>query len=285
VSNYKPPIIIRPNGRLANQMFQLMLALELSKRIGGAPIFGFNLPEWGIKGQQTPNPRFLPSEMFLISRHKFNLNNLILLLEKRIVNGVVIEGWGMRLEYFGDPQRYKKIFHSNQETPQLSKNELLINVRAEDIMSGWHPMYFPMAFSYFEKIIALTSLSPVFMGQIEEDGYSLALKKRFKGARFLPPTSPIIDFQTIRNARHIVLSISSFAWLAAWLSENSVSVHVPVAGLFDPKVNDTNLLPLADPRYRYYQVPFPLFSERKGLDLVAWAESAGPVNELSMNTT
>lgn len=265
---------------MANQMFQLMLAVALSRKLGGAPVLGYSLPDWGLMGPKAPRLSLLPDEMFLISRHKFDLKSLLFLLEKKILNGVVIEGWGMRLEYYESPQAYRKLFQSMQEVPALSDKELLINVRAGDILSGWHPEYFPMAFSYYEKVIAVTGLSPVFMGQIGDDSYSVALKNRFRGARFLPQLSPIADFQTIRNAHHIALSLSSFSWLASWLSETAKTIHLPVAGLFQPKPSGTNLLPLSDPRYRYYQVPFPVYAERNGLNLVTWAESSESVQPL-----
>lgn len=276
----KPPIIIRPRGRLGNQMFQLMLASELSRKLGGAPIFGYSMPDWGLIGPRVPPPRFVPGEMFLISWHRFSHRNLISLLENKILHGVVIEGWGMRVEHYGPPQRYQKLFRSAEETPPISDREVLINVRAEDILSGWHPMYFPMSFSYYDKIISETGLSPVFMGQIGDDHYSLALKKRFKGARFLPRASVISDFQTIRNAHHIALSVSSFAWLAAWLSESAQSIHMPVAGLFYPHATGPDLLPATDQRYRFYKVPFPAAAERNQLDLVEWARRDQPVIEL-----
>jgi hypothetical protein len=278
----KPIIIVRPKGRMANQMFQLMLAIEISKNLGGAPILGYDLPEWGIIGKKWPKNIFLPDEMFLISNHRYNLNNVLLLMEKKILNGVVIEGWGMRLENFGPREKYQKLFISNEETPSLSEGELLIHIRAEDILSGWHRDYFPMAFSYFEKVISVTGLSPVFMGQVGEDIYSLALRKRFKGARFIPRSSPLIDFQTIRSSHNIALSISSFSWLAAWLSEKAKTIHMPFAGLFDPKNSGTNLIPLSDHRYRYYDVPFPILSHRKEINLVEWAEESNEIYELKL---
>jgi len=111
----KPVIIIRPAGRMANQMLQLMFAVELSRKLGDAPVFGYNLPEWGIKGPKPPGIISLPDEMLLISKHRFNFNNLITLLKNKIVNGVVLEGWGMRLEHFGPRQIYQKLFQSNQK--------------------------------------------------------------------------------------------------------------------------------------------------------------------------
>ncbi len=263
-------------------MFQLMLAIELSRKIGEAPIYGYGLPEWGLIGPPAPKILATPDEMFLITRHRFRLENLLFLLERGLTSGVVIEGWGMRHEYYSDLQFYRNLFQSKQETPHISDTELLINVRAEDILSGFHPHYYPMAFSYFEKVVAVSGLTPVFMGQIGEDNYSLALKKRFKGARFLPHISAIADFQTIRKAHHIALGVSSFSWLAAWLSETAQTIHMPVVGLFAPQLSGENLLPIGDRRYRYYKVPFPGYAQRKEINLVAWAEREGPAYELAI---
>ena len=101
--------------------------------------------------------------------------------------------------------------------------------------------------------------------------YTDALRRRYRDARFLPVSSPAADFQTLRCARRLVLSISSFAWLAAWLSESATAIHLPVAGLFDPRRGRQNLLPLGDPRYRFWDVEFPAPAQRVGLDLVEWA--------------
>lgn len=278
--NEKPIIIVRPNGRMGNQMFQLMLALELSKKLDNAPVYGYSLPDWNISAVQLPALRHLPDQMFMISKNKFNLNNLLALVKKQYLNGIVIEGWGMRLEYYGEPERYRKLFCSSVEPHHISRHEILINIRAEDIVSGFHPHYFPMSFSFFEQVISSTGLTPVFMGQIATDKYSLALKERFKDCRFLPSSSPIIDFLTIRSAHHVALSISSFSWLAAWLSETAKTIHMPLAGLFLPTINDVNLVPRYDRRYRFYKVPFPAMHERKNLDIVEWANSSSPTHEV-----
>jgi hypothetical protein len=74
-----------------------MLAIELSKKLGDAPVFGYDIPEWGITGPKSPKVSLLPDEMFLISKHRFRLKNILMLLEREFINGVVIEGWGMRL--------------------------------------------------------------------------------------------------------------------------------------------------------------------------------------------
>ncbi|OOZ40116.1 hypothetical protein [Solemya elarraichensis gill symbiont] len=266
-------IAVRSDGRLANQMFQAMLAFELKNIVKEAQIMGLSLPEWGLTSQPLTQ-RTLRGSALLLPRHRFNFHQAAKALAERVVNSIVIEGWGMRLEYFGPPSRYQQLFRTNIAPQRLSDKQLLINIRAEDIVSGWHPSYFPLAFSFYEKIIDSTGLEPVFMGQIGSDSYSLALKERFRGARFLAPRTAISDFQTIRHSQHVVLSISSFSWLASWLSETAINIHVPVAGLFDPRNGETDLLPVTDSRYHFYAVDFPDMQQRQSLDYDAWAEHA-----------
>jgi len=144
-----------------------------------------------------------------------------------------------------------------------------------------------MPFCYYEEVIAATGLRPVFIGQIDDNPYSDALRRRFAGAKFLARRSSIEDFTTIRQARHVVLSISSYAWLAAWLSETAQSVHMPIYGLFEPRLGQTFLLPVDDPRWRFYAIDVPERATHKGLDVVAWAErtaSLGRLDEARVRT-
>ncbi len=266
-------IAVRPNGRLANQMFQVMLAFELKRIVRDARVMGFSLPEWGLTSEPVTQST-LRGNALLLPRHRFNFHQAAKALAGGSVNSVVIEGWGMRLEYFGPPSRYQRLFQTDIAPQPLSDKQLLINIRAEDILTGWHPRYYPLAFSFYEEIINSTGLEPVFMGQIGSDSYSLALKERFRGARFLDPGPSISDFQTIRHAQHVVLSISSFSWLASWLSETAINIHLPVAGLFDPRAGETDLLPRADSRYHFYAVDFPDIQQRQSIDFDAWVKHA-----------
>lgn len=273
-------IIIRQSGRLANQMFQLMLATELRNRTGKpVPVVGFDMPEWQLVSPSFTKPA---GGSLALKRHVFDLDTAAYLLGSGLVPCIEIEGWGMRLEYYKGPANFRPLFGSAL-TPatRLSDGELLINVRLEDIMSGRHPKYFPLPFDFYQRVLDETGLKPVFMGQLEENAYVAALRAHFPGARFLPPGTVIEDFERIRGARHVVLSISSFSWLAAWLSETAETIHLPVSGLFDPRNRETMLVPVDDPRYRFYRMHFPGMEERKTLDLVTWAKSASGIRALS----
>jgi len=65
---------------------------------------------------------------------------------------------------------------------------------------------------------------------------------------------PIEDFQTMRGAKHVALAVSSFSWLAAWLSGRVQVIHMPLAGLFNPvQRSDIDLVPRGDSRWRCHR--------------------------------
>lgn len=257
---------------MANQMFQLMLALQIRRRAGAGIISGYKLPEWRLVSSSVAENI---GACVILKNHMFDLDNIAYLLRSGFVQTVIVNGWGMRLSYFGAPALYQNIFKTTARGGILHDDELLIHIRGEDILSGCHRLYFPMPFSFYESVIETTKLRPVFMGQIDQDSYSMALRKRFPHARFLPMRSAVEDFTTLRHARHVVLSISSYAWLAAWLSQTATQIHLPVAGLYDPRDRETQLLPIDDPRYIFYKVSLPTPKVRETVGLLPWVERTG----------
>ena len=275
-----PEILIQPNGRLANQMFQLMVALQIQRRAGVGKIFGYNMPEWKLV---APRIEKRERRALILEGHHFDLDYVAYTLRSGLMNAVLIKGWGMRLPYFGDPAPYRNLFQTSLKGEVMEDGELLIHIRGEDILSGWHRRYFPMPFSFYENVIELTGLRPVFMGQIGENNFSMALRKRFPDARYLPQRSAVEDFMTLRGAAHVVLSVSSYAWLATWLSETTKTIHLPVAGLFNPLSRETFLLPVGDRRYEFYKVSMPDPEAREGLNFMEWVETHPFEGVLTLN--
>lgn len=268
----RPRLIVRPRGRIGNLMFQWMLAIRINERLGGAAtIHGIEIPEWAITSLPVGEP---PRRALRLTGHLFDLDEVAYCLRSGICDAVIIEGWGQRLEYFPDPAPIRRLFRSGEPPHAIGDHELLINIRAEDIETGNAPGYYPLPFAFYEAVLDTEGLAPVFLGQLQPSPYTDALRARFPGARFLPVTSALKDFQTIRNAANVVLSISSFAWLAGWLSESARAVHLPVAGLFDPRRGRQNLLALDGPRWRYWDVEFPSMEQRQGLRAESWASGA-----------
>lgn len=269
IAQKRIPIVVESNGRLANQMFQRMWAMEIADRVGPrAEIDLPPIPEWGLEGVTATTP---PGRVLTLDFQTCCMDEVAGLVLSGLYDSVLVHGWGMRLEYFPDRARYARLFASDAAGVAIAEDEIVIHIRAEDIESGTHRRYFPLPFDFYEDVVSTTGKAPVFMGQLRAGAYVDALRKRFPDARFLPQGDIIADFQTFRNAAHKVLSISSFAWLAAWLSDAPGEVHYPAAGLFDPRAALTNLMPVSDLRYRFWEVAFPAGNSRPTVDAATWA--------------
>lgn len=263
------PIIIKPNGRFGNLMFQYMWAEALAQRVGDrAQIIGPGIPQWGI-GACPPEQQSL--RPYVLDGQSVDLNEAAYFLTTGLSDGALIEGWGMRMEHFGQPGAWRSYFASESAGTSIAPDEILIHVRAEDIENGSHIGYYPMPFDWYDAILEETGKTPVFMGQLSEGAYSDALRARYSGARFLSLGDMLPDFQTIRHAPNKVLSISSFAWLAAWLGPPDAEIHYPVAGMFDPRMAHAMLLPYGDTRYRFWETEFPNPKQRAATTAAVWA--------------
>ncbi len=152
-------------------------------------------------------------------------------------------------------QANKLILAAANPTYVASREELIINVRGDETLGDCHRDYGPVPISFFRTVIEKTNLNPVFLGQLGHDYYSTVLRAEFPHAKFVPSGGAYNDFEAIRSAHHIIPAVSTFSWLASWLS-SAETVHLPLLGMLNPRQRrDTWLLPLGDPRYRYYQFP------------------------------
>ena len=120
---------------------------------------------------------------------------------------------------------------------------------------GGVPHYPILPIAYYEYVVERSGLRPVFTGQLEDNAYIAALQRTFPQARFIPSQGVMKDFATVRTARHIAISVSTFSWLAAWLSQ-AETIYLPLAGfLCSNFLREIDLLPTSDERYRFIFMP------------------------------
>lgn len=247
-------LVITPRGRLGNQMAQYLVAMRLRQLVGDLEVSGYNMPEWGLVAPvREQGNRAWPE----LSGNLFDLRQVARRMKAGKLDRASLSGFGFRLEHFPSSQESRKWFVSSGSAQEvLGDDELLINVRAEDILGrGIHPDYGLLPIGFYRALVRQTGLKPVFQGQIEAGPYVDGLLNALPEARVLPSQGAAADFQIIRQAKNVVLSLSSFTWIAAWLSE-ARQIHVPVYGFFNPRQRpDIDLLPVADARYRFYAFP------------------------------
>ena len=241
---------IAPVGNLGNQMLQVVLATAIADQVPGLRITGYDLPLWGLSGAPA-REGWLPS----LKGHHVDADFAARLYRLGLLKDARLTGLGFRCRAYGPPARYRDLFTTSVQPRVFGPEVLLINVRAGEVLGDVHPDYGPLPHAYYEQLIAETGLKPVFLGQIDDGPYASALKSRFPKAEFVPHQGVLEDFETLRAATNLVCSISTFSWIAGWLS-NAERVFLPVAGLFNPDQRpEVDLLPVGDDRYVFHAFP------------------------------
>jgi hypothetical protein len=131
----------------------------------------------------------------------------------------------------------------------------LINIRGGDILRDAPADYTLLPIEFYAETIRETGLEPVFMGQTEPNPYMDKLRRVFPTAAILPSQGPVRDFAMMRRSRNILVSVSTFSWLAAWLS-HAERIILPLSGFYNPVQSpEMDFLPLDDPRYEFHLFP------------------------------
>ncbi len=251
----RPVFHLNPTGRLANLMIQYMVALKFAQMVPNCRISNINIPEWGIH-----HPPINPDGV--IGRVQAEQHIDLAVLAEQVwaqqIQRVEWIGFGQRLENFLPRERYQDVFASPFDTAMGFGPEYLVcPVRAEDILHGPNPDYVLTPVGFYRDIIDTTGLQPVFIGQTDPNPYMDRIRAQFPGAIIREPqANPLVDFETIRQSRNVVIGVSTYAWLAAWLSRYVDQIFLTVNGLFNPMQKpEVDLLPFGDTRYRFFLFP------------------------------
>ena len=255
-----------------------MIATTIARQVSGLKICGLDIPEWGI-ADDTEASRLFKQECnktIRLTGHRLDVGAIVAALQSNSVECVEYDGWACRVEYYGEPAQFRDLFPTPEDLQGVGfpDSKLLVNVRAAEIVNGVHSDYIPTPISLIEHVITKTGLTPVFMGQLGEDWYSNLLRDKFPRCEFIPSRGPIHDFETIRQTRNVLIPVSTFSWLASWLSEECTNIHMPLLGMFNPLQRpDIDLAPLHDGRYTFYAFPRVLWQgEKEKLDLRRFTE-------------
>lgn len=250
---------VASRGRMANQMMQFMAAHALASRVPGCRISGVDLPNWGISHPVVPRPDGMADQR-VIRVGPLDMRVDIASLSARLRSGeitrVEIDSYAQHLHNFLPAQAYGEIFSPPvADVEGFGPDQLVINIRGGEILQAPHPDYTLIPLEFYQALTVETGLRPVFMGQIGANPYVERLRRAFPDAPFLPSRGPVRDFEIIRRSRNIVVSVSTFSWLAAWLSDAD-QIFLPMTGFYNPaQFPEIDLLPLHDPRYRFYLFP------------------------------
>jgi len=242
-------------GNAGNRLFQYFFCAELARRSGVRSVHGLDIPEFGIQSASiAPAGRVIQTS----PGHLYNVADLAYKLRNGIYDCVNFVGYAHRLEYYPDLNFLRSLMlalpgHS-LEPP--GERDLVINIRGAEVLGRAHSSYGPPPISFYEHLASKTGLTPVFVGQVGDDFYSRELRRRFDGCRFVESHGAASDFAFLQAAKNLVVAVSTFSWLAAWLSVRAEHIHLPVSGFLNPLQRaDINLCPVSDERYSFYEFP------------------------------
>lgn len=242
-------------GREGNIMLQLMVALSVQEKYPDCRLSNIDLPMWNIKYEALPTT----GRVSTVRGQLANVTAIAALLQSPEIDQVQYEGYGVHVGNFLSREYYKEVFQPPD--PKLKArgygdNYLVVNIRADDILAGKHRDYVLTPIEYYQELADTTNLEPVFMGQITDNPYIDELKKKFKACKFQRSQGVLEDFHTLRYSANIVSSVSTFSWLACFLSE-ARKIYIPLLGLLNPfQRHDCNLVYEEGDIFQYTLFPF-----------------------------
>lgn len=255
-----PSLIIEivPMGNLANRIIQYLAAIEIQRRVPDAVLSGVHLPELGIETGRLEYDTDAADSLTLRDYEFLDVARVVLLQRRGAIRHVRLWNYCQRVDALPplDVARDALAMISELAGPVdlLGDDVIVVNIRAAEILTG--VIHYPLLpIGFYQDVVARSGRRPVFLGQIDDSDYCRALRAAFPDAEFRTSQGALRDFETMRCCSHLVLSISTFTWLAGWLS-SARTIVLPMAGLFNRSfLPDTDLLPLGDERYAFWSFP------------------------------
>jgi hypothetical protein len=241
-------------GGFANKMIEYMVACRVAAEVEGCLISNAVLPEWRIVHPSLPGGG--PEVSIPGSPHRVDLADVVHLLSSAEKIRVKFRCYAQYFPFFPQVELCRNMFPANErEYPGYGPEYLVCNVRGGEVLDARNKQYVLLPIDFYAELAQTTGLKLVFMGQIEENVYCQALKQRFPDALFHPTRGVVADFQIFRNSKNLVPAVSTFSWLAAWLSRAD-RIFLAVNGMFHPlQEPNVDLLPWPDERYHFYLFP------------------------------
>ena len=252
--NFSRPVFqTRPRGNLGNRMIQHMVALSVADLVPNIRLIGADLPEWGLPATEDEG---VWADWAEVDDQALEVAAVAEMLNSGRARRVAHRGYGQRIGQFLPREAYREVFGADlPEIQGFDARYLVINIRAGEVVSGQFPDYVLLPVGFYREVIERSGLIPVFMGQTDPTPYTDALRDAFPDAIFLPSLGALDDFELIRRSANVVVAVSTFSWLAAWLSD-ATQIILPVNGLFNPmQTPSVDLLPTDDARYRFFLFP------------------------------
>jgi hypothetical protein len=247
-------VTVHHRGRLGNQLFEYCFGRILAERMDFAlaakPIPGF--PGTQRPAARPPRAFVLRPRQQILTRHAVDVESVVADPAPR---EILLRGYFQRYAYYRD---YKERIRgdwlrlSGEKFP-FDPDDVVLHVRGGDLWkrprAGERREQMPLPVSYYRKILDGTAWNALTI--VAEDASDPVAKRL--GAIYsceVVSTSPEKDFRLLWSANRIVLSVSTFAWWAAWLSD-AAEIHFPLYGSWRPAATGRDIDLVVDDEERY----------------------------------
>jgi hypothetical protein len=252
-----PRIWITPLGNTGNRALQYLVAEGIRQHLPTASIENIHLPEWGMVSP-APKPPLVKATRLGWDRFWIDVPGLADCLRRSVIDTLFLDSFSYNLDHYPPRATARTLFGptvGGADATGFGPRELVCSIRGGEVLRNAHPDYIVLPPGYYRMLAERSGLDLVFFGQLAEDEYSHSLRRSLPEARFVPGRGPEYDFEMLRRSVNIAPSVSTFAWLAAWLSE-AQKIFFPVGGLFSPVQHKlTMFLPLDDPSFEFILLP------------------------------
>ena len=123
--------------------------------------------------------------LFLIKDgHVFPMEQILCALTNLSLRGVINNGLNQRLEYFSGQRDFWRAQFDRLAVvlPPISPSEVVVHIRAADILKPSHSSYYPLPLDFYDVIFEELGMTPVFIGQLSDDHpYLESLQLRYPG--------------------------------------------------------------------------------------------------------
>jgi len=162
---------------------------------------------------------------------------------------IILSGYYQDYRYYKGRKEYVSFLLNRLDQYPIErmpgKNDIVLNFRGTDLAWAQMPL------NYYEWILDKEHFDKLWI-VTEDPSHRTVLKLLDKYPCEVLSNGPIIDLKFVMSAKKIIMTVSTFCWMAAWLSDAN-KIYFPLGSsypLFD-KDNDRRLIVSDDHRYVY----------------------------------
>lgn len=250
-------ILINPLGNVANRILQLLVAKKIQQNTKNSVIKNISIPEFGFDQKDSS---YFHNQACAVGMedifYHLDINGISRNIDNGNIDTFILGSFSFNIDSLPSRDFCKNFIKCDESIKGFGDEFILINIRGGEVFHNVHGKYIVLPPEYYKKIIKDTGLKPVFYGQIEDNLYFDILKDNFPDALFISGRDPVYDFNVIRNSKNIAMCISTFSWLACYLS-NANKIYMPLGGIFSINQNyNQNLIPLNEKEYKFIMLPW-----------------------------